>query len=153
MKTKYTWTNIIIILTILTIAYIYCLVYAPSIENVNDDSFTTKIANMNKSCLMNCKSDNCKKYINNSRGAQYFIAIPPSEQIHIKSCIITFWGFTHFMLYFVLALVVPDFYLELFFIGITFEIYEYYKYDCHDINDIFLNTFGIILGKYISPYN
>ena len=101
MKTKYTWTNIIIILSILTVAYLYCLVYAPSIENVNDESLTNHIANMNKSCLINCKSDNCKNYIDNSRGAQYFISIPQSEQTHIKSCIITFWGFTHFMLYFV----------------------------------------------------
>jgi hypothetical protein len=152
MKTKYTYTNIIIILTILTVAYIYCLVYAPSIESSNDDSFTTLIANMNKSCLINCKSDDCKSYIDKSRGAQYFISIPEDEQTHIKSCIITFWGFTHFLLYFVLALIVPDFYIELFFIGISFEIYEYYKYDCHDMNDIALNTGGIILGRFLSPY-
>jgi hypothetical protein len=153
MKTKYTCTNIIIILTILTFAYIYSLIYAPSIENSNDDSFTTSISKMNKSCLLNCKSDSCKKYISDNRGRQYFISIPPSEQEHIKSCIVTFWGFTHFLMYFILAMLVPAFYVELFFIGVGFEIYEYYKFECHDVNDIFLNTMGILLGKFFSPFN
>jgi hypothetical protein len=153
MKTKYTCTNIIIILTILTIAYIYALIYAPAIETSDDDSYTTSIAKMNKSCLLNCKSDGCKKYISDNRGKQYFISIPPSEQEHIKSCIVTFWGFTHFLMYFILALLVPAFYIELFFIGVGFEIYEYYKFECHDVNDIFLNSFGILLGKFFSPFN
>jgi hypothetical protein len=152
-NTKYTFVNIIIIITILTFAYIYCIIYAPLIENSNDDSFTTQIANMNKSCLLQCKSESCKNYISNNRGNQYFISIPISEQEEIKSCVITFWGFTHFLMYFVLALIVPAFYIELFFIGVMFEIYEYYKYDCHDLNDIYLNVFGILLGKFMSPFN
>ena len=123
MNTKYTCTNIIIILSILTVAYIYSLIYAPSIESSNDDSFTTSVAKMNKSCLLNCKSEKCKKYITDSRGKKYFISIPVSEQEHIKSCIITFWGFTHFIMYFILAMLVPAFYIELFFIGVGFEIY------------------------------
>jgi len=153
MGTKYTSTNIIIILTILSFAYIYSLVYAPSIENSNDDSFTTSVAKMNKGCLLNCTSENCKKYITDSRGKQYFISIPADEQEHIRGCIITFWGLTHFVMYFILALLVPAFYIELFFIGVGFEIYEYYKFDCHDVNDIFLNTMGILLGKFFSPFD
>lgn len=153
MSTKYTCQNIIIILTILTIAYIYSLIYAPSIENSNDDSFTATVAKINKSCFFNCASENCKKYITDSRGKKYFISIPPNEQEYIKSCIITFWGFTHFIMYFLLALFVPAFYIELFFIGIGFEVYEFYKYECHDINDIYLNTAGILLGKFLSPFD
>lgn len=153
MGTKYTCTNIIIILSILSIAYIYSLVYAPSIENSNDDSFTTSISKMNKGCLLNCASEYCKKYITDSRGKQYFISMPPSEQEYIKGCIITFWGMTHFLMYFILATLVPAFYVELFFIGIVFEIYEYYKFDCHDVNDVYLNTMGILLGKFLSPFD
>lgn len=153
MKTKYTTQNILIIFVILTFAYIYSIIYAPSIENSSDDSFTTSIAKMNKSCLLNCKSKQCKDYIGIGRGKQYFLSIPVSEQEHIKSCIITFWGFTHFVMYFILALCVPAFYVELFFIGIGFEVYEYYNYDCHDTNDIFLNTMGILLGKFFSPFD
>lgn len=152
MKTKYTCTNIIIIISILSIAYIYSLVYAPSIENVKDESLSSSIAKLNKSCLINCTSKKCKKYITNNRGKQYFISIPQHEQEHIRGCILTFWGFTHFIMYFILALLVPAFYVELFVIGIGFEIYEYYKYECHDMNDIYLNTFGILLGKWLSPF-
>jgi len=153
MNTKYTCTNIIIILSILTVAYMYSLVYAPSIENTSDDGFTGSVAKMNKSCLLNCTSENCTKYITDSRGKQYFISIPPSEQEHMRNCIITFWGFTHFLMYFILALLVPAFYVELFFIGVGFEIYEFYKYECHDVNDIYLNTMGILLGKFFSPFD
>lgn len=153
MNTKYTCTNIIIILSILTLAYIYSLLYAPSIENINDDTFTTSIAKMNKSCLINCNSEKCKKYIMDSRGKKYFISIPASEQEHIQNCIITFWGFTHFIMYFILALLVPAFYIELFFIGVGFEIYEFYNFECHDVNDIYLNALGILLGKFFSPFN
>jgi hypothetical protein len=153
MNTKYNFTNIMLILSVLTIAYIYSLIYAPSIENINDGSFTTSIAKMNKSCFLACKTQKCKKYISKSRGKQYFISIPSEDQEHIKSCIITFWGLTHFIMYFILTFIFPDFYIELFFIGIGFEVYEYFKFDCHDINDIYLNTLGILLGKCFSPFN
>lgn len=152
MRTKYTCRNIIIIITILSIAYIYSLVYAPSIENINDNSFTSSIAKMNKSCILNCTSEKCKKYITDNRGKQYFISIPQNEQEYINGCVITFWGFTHFFMYFILALLVPAFYVELFFIGVGFEIYEYYKFDCHDMNDLYLNTMGILLGNFLSPF-
>ena len=153
MEKKYTFRNIILSLVILTVAYIYCLVYAPSIENINDDSLTNSIANVHKMCFINCKSEECKNFISTNRGDSYFISIPESEQDYIKTCIITFWGMTHFLLYFILTFLVPSFYIEFFFVGIVFEIYEYYYYKCHDINDIFLNTLGIIIGKYLSPYN
>jgi hypothetical protein len=153
MKTKYTFTNILIILSILTVAYIYSLIYAPIIENSNDDSITTSISKMNKSCILSCPAKGCKRYIKNNRGKQYFISIPADEQKYIKSCLITFWGFTHFLMYFILTFLVPAFYLELFFIGVIFEFYEYYRFECQDINDIYLNTFGILLGKFFSPFN
>ena len=153
MAHRYTTKNILIILTILTIAYVYALIYAPSIENASHNTFEGSVSKINKSCLLNCKSENCKDYIAKNRGKQYFISIPTHEQEYIKSCVITFWGFTHFFMYFILSLLVPSFYLEFFAIGVLFEIYEYYKYDCHDVNDIYLNTFGILLGKYLSPFD
>ena len=153
MDKKYTFRNIILSLVILVVAYIYCLVNAPSIEKIDDDSLTASIANVHKMCFINCKSKECKDYISSSRGNSYFVSIPENEQEYIKGCIITFWGFTHFLLYFILTLLVPSLYIEFFFLGIGFEIYEYYVYKCHDVNDIFLNTLGIIIGKYLSPYN
>lgn len=145
---KYTTKNIVIILSILLFAYIYCFVYAPSIEN--DNSLT--ITKIHKSCPINCKSEKCKTHFKNTRGDKYFISIPENEQTYIKNCAVTFWGLTHFFMYFIITFLVPSFYIEFFFLGIGFEIYEYYKFKCHDINDIYFNTLGILLGKYFSPY-
>lgn len=152
MKKKYTYRNILIILLILTFAYLYAIAFAPLIENINDDSFFGKIANLNKSCFYNCSSKKCKKIIKINRGRQYFISIPESEQEHISGCIVTFWSFTHFIMYFILTLLVPSFYIEFFFLGIVFEIYEHYHFNCQDVGDIYFNTLGIVLGKYLSPF-
>ena len=149
---KYSLKNISIVIIIYIIAYLYCLYYAPKIEHINDNSFQGKINKMNKSCLYNCKTEICKDMVDNNRGETYFIATKKEDQIHIKDCLLTFWGFTHFLLYFVLALLVPSLYIEFFFIGVIFEIYEFYKYKCHDGTDIILNTLGILLGKYLSPF-
>ena len=51
MDKKYTFRNIILSLVILVVAYIYCLVYAPSIEKIDDDSLTASIANVHKMCF------------------------------------------------------------------------------------------------------
>lgn len=153
MKKKYTITNILIILLILSLAFIYSLIFAPSIENIKSDDFLGSISKMNKSCLLNCSTDECNTYIRKNRGNQYFISIPKNEQDDIKGCIITFWGLSHLIMYFLLAFFVPSFYIELFFIGVAFEIYEYHAFDCHDMNDIYLNTIGILLGRYFSIFN
>jgi hypothetical protein len=152
-KKKYTFQNIILSLIILTIAYIYCFIFTPIIENINDDSVAGLISKIHKTCFMNCKSKQCKDIITNFRGDTYFISTPKNEQKNIHNCIITFWGLTHIILYFILTFLIPSFYIEFFILGILFEIYEYYFYKCHDITDIFLNTLGIIIGKYLSPYN
>ncbi len=149
---KYSIRNILLLIFIYSIAYYYCIVYAPTIENNKDDSWVTKLSNMNKSCLVNCKTKECETHIKNSRGNTYLISLPKEEQGYLKKCLITFWGFSHFLLYFVLAFFVPKLYIEEFIIGILFEIWEYYKFDCHDMNDIVLNGIGILLGRYLSPY-
>lgn len=155
-SSKYTSRNIIIIVSILTFAYIYCLIYAPSIENKSENksenNFETKLAKMHTSCLNNCDTNTCKNHIEKTRGEKYFISMPESKQSYMKSCIVTFWSVAHLLMYAVLTYLVPSFYIEFFFIGVAFEIYEYYKFKCHDVNDIIFNTLGIFLGKYLSPY-
>jgi hypothetical protein len=87
-----------------------------------------------------------------TRGKKYFIGTPYYKQKEIKKCILTFWGLTHFVLYFILSYLFPAFYIEFIILGILFEIYEYYKFKCHDYNDLILNALGIFLGKMVSPY-
>ena len=149
MKSKYTIKNITTITFVLFVTYIYCIYFAPYIEKKYPDSFLDKI---HKLCLYKCGSDKCRQYMISTRGENYFISTPPYKQKEIKKCILTFWGFTHFVLYFILSFLFPSFYIEFFGLGIMFEIYEYYKFTCHDYNDLILNTIGILLGKILSPY-
>ena len=150
MKTKYTLQNISSITIILCITYIYCIYFAPYIEKNYADSYLDKI---HKLCLYKCSTKNCRNYMINTRGSNYFISTPHYKQKEIKKCILTFWGITHFILYFILSYLFPNFYIEFFVLGIIFEIYEYYKFTCHDYNDLFLNTLGIFLGHILSPYS
>ena len=149
MKSKYSVQNITTIVFVLFVAYIYCIYFAPYIERNYTDSFIDKI---HKLCLYKCATDKCIKYMIRTRGENYFISTPHYKQKEIKKCILTFWGVTHFVLYFILSFLFPAFYIDFFLLGIIFEIYEYYKFTCHDYNDLFLNTLGIVLGKILSPY-
>jgi len=88
----------------------------------------------------------------NTRGENYFISTPIYQQKGIKKCILTFWGFTHFIFYLFLTYLFPSFYIEFIIIGIFFEIYEYYRFGCHDFNDFILNGLGIFVGMNLSPY-
>lgn len=104
---------------------------------------------VHESCLLNtCKFDTCK---NNLRGLNYYIDnTDKDKQIKLHNCLITFWGFTHFLLYFILGLLYPKYFWQTFFIGAGFELYEKLRYDCHDVLDIVLNTAGFILGFLLS---
>jgi hypothetical protein len=82
------------------------------------------------------------------------------------------WGIFHFLLYLLLSYYFPSFYILFFFIGIGYELFEYYvgvtdnefkklgpitsdgkqSWWYGRMSDIFFNTFGILIGLYISPY-
>jgi hypothetical protein len=153
MYKKYTFKNIMLILIILSIAYIFCFIFTPLIDNTKGNSITETITKLHRMCYLECNSKNCQDIITNFRGENYLLTDVDLDKNNIKNCIITFWGVTHILLYLLLSFLFPSFYIEFFIIGIVFEIYEYYFCKCHDIMDIFLNAFGIIIGKYLSPYN
>jgi hypothetical protein len=85
------------------------------------------------------------------RGDNYLIGIEdPVKNERMKNCLVTFWGVAHFALYFVLGVAAPDMFWETFAIGVGFEIYENYKFDCHDVLDVGLNSAGFLLGRLFS---
>jgi hypothetical protein len=148
---KYTYKNCTTIFILCTIVYIYCIIFAPYVEQNNTGLFSY-IDKMHKKCLYSCKSDQCYEYMINTRGENYFISTPIYKQKSIKKCMFTFWGFTHFIFYLILSFLFPSFYMEFIIIGILFEIYEYYRFNCHDFNDLILNGLGIFIGTKLSPY-
>lgn len=109
-----------------------------------------------KFCVVPCTNDTCIDIVNETRGNNYFIDKLDEETSsyskNIKKCLITSYGVSHFILYFILGYFVPSLFLEEFMIGILFEFMEQEHLDCEDLLDIILNLLGLILGKCISPY-
>jgi hypothetical protein len=140
--------DVALLLLIFIFAYVYCLLYAPSIEKVYYNSFSGNLNRLHKKCMYTCKTNTCKSLIS-GRGNTYFINTPEEEQQGVKNCLITFWGMGHFLLFTIIGYLLPGMFFESLIIGIAFEIYEYNKYDCADPLDILYNTGGFLLGALI----
>lgn len=135
-----------------SISYIYCLIFAPSIEKVNNNYFIESINKINTSCFLPCHSNICNNFANLSRGKQYFISGNKDINDKIKNCLITFYNFSHFILFFLLGFFSPNYCVFSFIIGLLFEYYEFIYLNCHDIWDIFWNFFGLVVGFYLQKY-
>ncbi len=126
---------------ILALTYFYCFYVAPHPD------IPQKMKDMHQSCLLGeCKNDTCQKIID-KRGDNYIIEkTDEARRQRIRNCSFTFWNFSHFMLYAVITFMCPEFYMEFFLMGLGFEVYECYVYDCHDAMDIVANSAGIGTG-------
>ncbi|AYV81799.1 MAG: hypothetical protein Harvfovirus63_2 [Harvfovirus sp.] len=139
------YSQYIIAILLYIAAYIYALKIAVGIGHCNDE-LCKKINSVHENCIMGCDHKSCA--LTKSRGSNYFIGITDEEKkANLDRCLVTFWGATHFILYFLLGVLTPDLFWETFTVGVAFEIYEYYKYDCADGLDIILNTIGFLLGQ------
>jgi hypothetical protein len=139
----------VILFLILLVSYFYCIKFAPSIESKSDNIFFDKLNNIHQSCIIKCNSTTCRNIVQNGRGDTYFISTPKEKQEYIKDCAVTFWGVSHFFMHFMIGFLLPDFFLQSLAVGISFEIYEYQIYKCHDILDIPLNILGFLMGRTI----
>jgi len=89
----------------------------------------------------------------NGRGGSYIIGVDdPARNEKMQSCLVTFWGLGHFLTYLLLGVAAPDMFWETFAIGVGFEVYEAYRFDCHDVFDIVLNSAGFLAGKALRGY-
>ena len=134
---------IYIIASIILQSFMFSCNYIPILDNIQ------------KTCLARCSKSKCFELIQWSRGKNYLVEDEIDRKESIKStstCLITFYSFTHLVLYFILGYLVPSLYLESFFIGIIFEFWERYNWDAHDFLDPVYNGIGLLLGMYFSPY-
>lgn len=122
------------------LAYVYALEIAPRVTKYASDSW---LESAHRKCIV--KSDTIAPTVTVGRGSSYYIGAENDPQ-ELKTCVVTFWGATHFFLYFMLGLF-TDLFWETFAVGVVFEVYEYYAYDCHDVFDIVLNSGGFLLGQ------
>jgi uncharacterized membrane protein AbrB (regulator of aidB expression) len=63
-----------------------------------------------------------------------------------KYCILSLWALTHIFLYMLIGFFCPDLFIPSFIIGVIYEIFEKYSFDCHDVLDIFYNSLGFGIG-------
>lgn len=105
-------------------------------------------------CIILHEDDNVAK-ITKYRGQRCYInknvytsskKIKDQKEFKHKYCIMTFWSFSHFVLYSYIGFFCPSLFLEAFVFNIFFEAYEKFTIEKNDIFDIFYNTIGLILG-------
>lgn len=129
--------RVLIFIVILIFAYWYSLMFATTLINTN--GIYKDINSMHETCLLGCGDNN----IPLPRGSNYYIG----SSTTVGNCLMTFWSLTHVWLHFVFGLLFPNAFKWSLLLGVTFELYEKYVYDCHDTLDIFWNSLGFLLGK------
>lgn len=129
-----------VIVSIANLLYIFCI--APC-----TNKFCVFINNMQQQCVI--KTDDSLEFLTAARGGNYLTSAAEKEKVQkLKTCPVTFWSTTHFILYFLLGAGAPQLFWETFTVGVIFEIFEY-SFDCHDVLDIFINTSGFLLGRFL----
>lgn len=117
------------------LAYSYILFAANQLQNGKNTA-------LYESCWVNIPCD-----ISKCRGKKYNIVRP--NHCGYNNCILTFWNFTHIVLYTMMGFFCPDLFVEAMTVGAIFELAEFQMYDCHDLLDIFYNAAGFVAGSYL----
>ncbi len=143
--------DIVKLLIIYFIACLVCFYFGSKIERMNDGTWQSEVNKLQKKCFYKCKGDICKTLIK-GRGESYFTNTPLAEQLFLKECLVSFWSFTHVILYTIIGFLFPGMFFETLIIGIGFEIFEFIAMDCADPLDIVYNTSGFFLGAFIAKY-
>lgn len=124
---------------IYTAAFVYVTIIAPQVPKCKTEKCRA-VEDLHHTCMV------CTGFSLPGRGKNYFVG-GQNDPEELSKCLVTFWGATHFCLYFVLGMVAPDLFWPTFFAGVAFEIYEYHALDCHDTFDIILNSAGFLAGR------
>jgi hypothetical protein len=134
--------SLFIIFIIVSLAY--CFHITPALAKRND-KLSQKITKINESCIFGCST--CDKYTK-TRGKDYFIGKKFLDE-EIKRCVLTFWGFSHYLTYIIVGYLFPSMFIESMILGIAFEYFEYVVYQCHDGLDVVYNGLGFLTGQFL----
>lgn len=142
-------TQYLIAVILYIITYVYVIQIAPRISK-SDNPLLSAVTKTHETCVLGVQPAN-DRIFDMFRGKNYYIGnMSAVKENQLKNCLITFWGATHFNLYFCLGLFCPDLFLQTFIVGALFEAYEYANYDCHDGIDLILNSAGFLLGRTVN---
>lgn len=135
------------LIVVFLIAYVYSLIIAPWLKRAYPKS---RMNQMHEKCVTQATS--AEKWMLRGRGKSYIIG-GNEESSKLQSCLVTFWGASHFILYLIVGFLCPNKSLMFNTFGALFEVYEYYKYDCADPLDLLLNFSGYAVGSSIKGFN
>jgi hypothetical protein len=135
-----------ILIILLVVSYVYSLVIVPALAG-SSNSLARRLTQLHESCVWNTKNIAPKLSYRKGRGSQYYIGSMDSSKMEmLKHCVATFWSMSHLFLYVLIGYFCPDYARMAFFIGAGFELYEYFRFECHDVLDLAWNAVGLFLG-------
>jgi hypothetical protein len=136
------------IIILYVLAFIYSIVIAPKLAGADEGTLASSINTVHETCVAGCRANICKLSI---RGDSYYIgATDDNKRSKLSKCATTFWGMTHYALYFAIGFLFPGCFWETFAVGIGFEAFEAMAFGCHDTFDIFLNSAGFFTGSMLN---
>jgi hypothetical protein len=110
-------------------------------------------------CLVSYESK-ATELFTSCRGKNYYSISGPVKNAHPedkalfdynqKYCITSLWAFTHIYLYVLIGFFCPSLFWLTFIGGAAFEVFEYFKWGCHDIVDVLYNSLGFFIGYYLN---
>ena len=136
--------DVITIVLLYGLAYFYSLQFAPKLAQWAPDSPWNRF---HESCIQSASPS--QSFLLATRGSQYILD-DPGKSDTLNSCLMTFWGATHAVLYIFLGFFAPRSFWLTFGIGVAFEIYEKIRFDCADALDILWNSVGFLIGRWIA---
>lgn len=144
-------TNLIaqyIVLVILYIcAYWYSLKFAVALNDCHTPQ-CERLRAAHEGCMCHANVD-----LSPIRGGHYYIGTMNAEkQARLNGCVTTFWSASHFALYTALGFFAPSLFWPTFAIGVGFEFYEKYAFDCHDVLDVAYNSCGFLVGRALNRF-
>lgn len=115
-------------------------------------SYAPIVQKLYNHCYLTCQHPGCQ-FLLKLRGDDYFLTFGDSTtEYRVKTCLISLWNILHFVLFFIMGLVVPNVFWEVVLVSMIYEYAEYKLYNCHDVLDIVWNISGYLLGDYVRTW-
>jgi hypothetical protein len=141
-----TLNGILIIIIILFICFILCFYDGAEFVNLRANY-------LHKQCYYNCGTEKCKDFMKSVKGVNYYngddklLEDTQDETLRYEDCIVGFWELSHLVLHIFIG-----YFLNIYYslaLGVGFELFEYYKWNCEGYLDILFNTAGALIGIYL----
>lgn len=136
------------LLVLYACVYAYSIVFSVAIAPQRHGVLNV-INRLHETCMVRCPvyMPNCGG-LTMGRGQNYFIdTTTPLRMERLSNCLMTWWSVMHVAFHALLGWLTPDAFWLILAIGIGFELYEWLRFDCHDMLDPIWNLIGLLIGR------